>query len=382
MRFGIADRRARLVNRHLLGRRGLNCVAATEAVAALHSSDPITPHLACFPRVADFRTEDLEKALWEDRTLVRMHAMRRTLFVVPTARAPVFEAGAARRVARAERRKLLGWLDGRDPAWLDGRAERVLAVLSEGKELRTQEIVAAVPELDVTFRIGSGKWVAETPLGSKLLFLMALEGKLVRARPAGTWRSSQYRWALASEWLGRTPVPLAEREGRLRLLAIYLEAFGPATRDDIRWWTGWTAAHLDQAIDDLGAVPVELGDVGGYVAPGDLDTPDVGPDNIAFLPGLDPTPMGWKERDWYLGPHRAEIFDRNGNVGPTVWVDGRVVGGWAQDPSGVVVYELLEAVDGATRDVMAEEARILSEWFDGTLAIPRFRTPLERRLSR
>ena len=36
--------------------------------------------------------------------------------------------------------------------------------------------------------------------------------------------------------------------------------------------------------------------------------------------------MGWKERDWFLGEHAEPLFDRNGNAGPTVWRDGRVVG--------------------------------------------------------
>ena len=56
---------------------------------------------------------------------------------------------------------------------------------------------------------------------------------------------------------------------------------------------------------------------------------------IALLPALDPTPMGWSGRDWYLpAEHRAALFDRTGNIGPSVWCDGRIVGGWAQRPDG------------------------------------------------
>jgi hypothetical protein len=54
--------------------------------------------------------------------------------------------------------------------------------------------------------------------------------------------------------------------------------------------------------------------------------------------------MGWKHRDFLLGPHRPHVFDVNGNAGPTVWVDGRIVGGWAQRDDGEVVHELLEDV--------------------------------------
>ena len=73
------------------------------------------------------------------------------------------------------------------------------------------------------------------------------------------------------------------------------------------------------------------------VLPDDLDpTPDP-PPYAALLPGLDPTTMGWQDRGWFLGEHAKALFDTNGNAGPTLWWDGRVVGGWAQRRSGEVV---------------------------------------------
>ena len=66
---------------------------------------------------------------------------------------------------------------------------------------------------------------------------------------------------------------------------------------------------------------------------------------LDLLPGADPTVMGWKERTCYLGEHAPELFDRNGNAGPTVWANGRVVGGWTQHDDGELVVGLLEPVD-------------------------------------
>ena len=65
-------------------------------------------------------------------------------------------------------------------------------------------------------------------------------------------------------------------------------------------------------------------------------------------PTTDPTVMGWKERDWYFGDPAAALFVRNGNAGPTVWADGRVVGGWAQTAVGSIAVRLLERLDRAT----------------------------------
>ena len=98
---------------------------------------------------------------------------------------------------------------------------------------------------------------------------------------------------------------------------------------DLKWWTGWTLTQTRAALGAIEAVEVDLDGMPGFVLPGDLE-PEPEPEPwAAFLPSLDPTVMGWKERDWYLGEHAATLFDRNGNAGPTVWWNGRVVGGWA-----------------------------------------------------
>ena len=109
-------------------------------------------------------------------------------------------------------------------------------------------------------------------------------------------------------------------------------------------------------------------------------TDDVDP-WVALLPALDPTVMGWKDRRWYLGDHASELFDRNGNAGPTVWANGRVVGGWAQLDDGAVVVELLETVDAPTRAMIDAERDRLRDWLGDIRIRPLFRTPLERSLS-
>jgi hypothetical protein len=91
--------------------------------------------------------------------------------------------------------------------------------------------------------------------------------------------------------------------------------------------------------------------------------------------------MGWADRSWYLGDHGSRLFDRNGNAGPTVWVDGRIAGGWAQRASGEVVYRLLEDVSVEARNAVDAEVSRISEWLGATRFVPRFRTPLEMELA-
>jgi hypothetical protein len=107
---------------------------------------------------------------------------------------------------------------------------------------------------------------------------------------------------------------------------------------------GWTAREARAALAAVSHAAVDLDGATGYVLADDVE-PTVRPaPRAALLPTLDPTTMGWKERGWYLGEHASVLFDSNGNAGPTVWWQGRVVGGWAQRKDGEIVVRLLEDV--------------------------------------
>jgi hypothetical protein len=88
--------------------------------------------------------------------------------------------------------------------------------------------------------------------------------------------------------------------------------------------------------------------------------------------------MGWYQRDWYLGAHRAAIFDTSGNGGMTAWWDGRIVGGWNQATDGEVFLQLLEDVGADAVDALQHEAARLTDWLGGVRVAPRFPSPLSR----
>ena len=94
--------------------------------------------------------------------------------------------------------------------------------------------------------------------------------------------------------------------------------------------------------------------------------------------------MGWQGRDWYLAPElRPSLFDRSENVGPTVWWNGRVVGGWAQRRDGEIVWRVLdgEGVGREGEEAIGAAAERLRGWVGASRVTPRFRTPLERELA-
>jgi hypothetical protein len=184
-----------------------------------------------------------------------------------------------------------------------------------------------------------------------------------------------------TSWLGEELNVPSEAEGAARLVEQWLRAFGPGTAADLKWWLGSTVATVRRALADVEAVEVDLDGQAGYVLPDDQEpTAPVEP-WAALLPPLDPTTMGWFERDWYLGTYKPQLFDTNGNAGPTAWWDGRIVGGWRQGDSGEVVLQLLEDVGDEGLDALGAEATRLTEWLGGTRFLPRFPSPLSKMLA-
>lgn len=387
-RIGNDQRRARLVRRHLLAPEARldDPAAVSDALVALHATDPASVHLSALARLRDGTVATVERALYDDRTVLRMLGMRRTMFVVPLDLVAVVQAACTDDVAARERRRLVGFLEANeiaDPeALLSGLERDTLAALTARGQAFTGDLGDDVPGLRREVTVGSGRWTANVKLSSRVVFLLGAAGHIVRGRPRGTWLSSQYRWAPTAGWLGTQVPTLSAAEAQAELARRWLRTFGPGTVEDLKWWSGWTLTQTRRVLAAIDTVEVVL-DQG---APGLLLANDTAPvlepsPSAALLPALDPTPMGWTNRDWYLGPHQPELFDRNGNVGPTVWWGGRIVGGWGQRADGTVAYELLADTgrDG-TAAVDAEAARVDAH-LNGVRVIPRFRTPLERRLA-
>lgn len=378
-----AQRRARLARRQLLARelRATDVDAVAAALVALHASDPVTVYLSIQARTAGVTTVAIHDALYERRTLVRMLGMRRTLFVVPRALAPVVQASTTDAIAAAERRRLLGYVAASDVAdaetWLTDASALALDVVRGRGEASSSTVADSHPELARPLRVGPGsRWEVTQRAATRVLPLLAMEGRLVRARPRGTWISGQFSWTTPDRWLGATPEPLDPAAARAALLGTWLGRFGPATERDVRWWTGWGARDARTALAAAGAEVVDLGGVVGYVAAGDAFDVAEPPPSAALLPSLDPTTMGWKERAWYLGPHGPALFDANGNAGPTVWWEGRVVGGWAQRADGEVAFRVLEDVGAEATRAIETEAERLRTWLGDVRFAPRFPTPL------
>jgi hypothetical protein len=362
-----------------------DAVEAARSVVCLHATDASTVYLSAWARLREPSLEAVDLALYRERRLLRMLAMRRTLFVVPVEDAPVLQAGASVGVARVERRRteqMVARLGIDDVgAWLRLAEAELLAALETRGEATPQELARDVPELQRRLRVNVGKpYESEIGMASRMLLLLAVEGRVVRTRPRGSWISSQFRWAPIERWLGAPLRRIPGEEARAELVRRWLARFGPATEADIRWWTGWAARDARAALAAVGAVEVDLDSGIGFVLSSDVEEVGAAPPWVALLPALDPTTMGWRDRRWYLGDYGPRLFDTAGNAGPTIWVDGRIVGGWAIREDGEVVTGLLEDVGGEAARAIDAEASRLTGFLQAAGVVPRIPMPFSREL--
>jgi hypothetical protein len=387
-RIPASERRARLVARHRLrpGDRAADVPSVARSLVAIHSTDPVSVFLSIRAR-ADVEPGDVEHALYEERSVVRLLGMRRTLFVVERELADVVHAACTLAVAERELGRLGSFVSASelasDPkAWIESARKAALEVLERRGEATTRDLAAEAPILGERLRVGVGtRFETTQSAASRVLFQLAAERHVVRTRPRGSWISSQYRWAPWATWLGAPATTLDPEATRAELVKRWLTAFGPGTETDLRWWGGWTARDVRAALSRLEHVAVDLDGADGIVLADDVATTPPGAPAAALLPGLDATTMGWKERGWFLGEHGAVLFDRNGNAGPTVWWEGRVVGGWAQRPDGEIAYRLLEDAGSEALAAVETEAARLRDWLGAVRFSPRFSTPLQRELA-
>jgi Winged helix DNA-binding domain len=382
--FDVTERRARLSQRHHLSpaHRATDVLAASDGVVCLHATDPATVYLSAWARIDGFSVGDLDKALYVDRSLIKHLCMRRTLFVFRRELFGVIQSAVSERVAEQERKRLAKAVeeaglvkDG--AAWLAAAAQATLTALDAMGEATSTQLRDAVPLIQGSLIYAPDKpYGGSVPLAPRVLTTLSAAGHVLRASNQGGWNVSRPTWARTSSWLGETPVLPPENAARAELVRRWLARFGPATVADLKWWLGSTLTAARRALTDVGAVEVDLDGQPGFVLPDDLEpVGDVAP-YAALLPGLDPTTMGWAERDWYLGPHRAQIFDSTGNGGMTAWWDGRIVGGWNQTESGQVVLQLLEDVGAEASAALEAEAARLTQWLGGLRVAPRFPSPL------
>src|SRR3954462_11620763 len=261
----LEERRARLARRHrLIAEERTDDVARiADDLVALHSTDPVTVYLSAMARMRHPSVEAVERALYDDRSAVRHHALRRTLWVATPDVVRLMHAAATRKLVGPERRRTAGLLADNGVAapegWLDDAREQVLAALHEHGPMTARTLGERVPALRHKIVMAPGKkYSASISAHTRVLLNLGFEGQIVRTRPTGTWINGAYTYAAMDSWLDGGLGDLDDAAAACELALRWLGACGPGTTADLQWWMGWTGATTKRALGDCGAVPVDL----------------------------------------------------------------------------------------------------------------------------
>jgi hypothetical protein len=281
----------------LLDRRVGDPLEVITQLVGVYSTAP-TSHLALIARLDGYAPTDLNKLVLDERSIVRMGAMRGSGFYIPTKLVPTVARATE---ARRERvfRDLVGKL--MDRKVYEKLATKIEKVLS-GTELTTSEIRKAVKDRAHDQHI---RYVIQ---------LMTAECRVVQTRTAGTWRSNLTYNALWSDWLPKVdPWKLKPDKARRDLARLYFAAHGPATVEDLAWWSG-LKGEAEEVVDRIEIPEVRKA------------SPASG---VRLLPIWDGVFLTHRDRTHVVPQEfNGHVYDRSGNPTSVVLVDGMAAGQW------------------------------------------------------
>ena len=263
------ERRARLAGQHrLLPERRIDDITViADDLVALHSTDPVTVYLSAMARMVQPSLQAVERPVYTDRSLIRHHAMRRTLWLATPEVARAMHAAATLKLVAPERRRTWRcWPQaGHRPRTLAGRgAAQTVAFLDEhGPKTARQLGSGSSPAAPADH--GGGHTVRPScPRTAGCADPARFSGEILRVRPTGSWVNGAYRYVATEDWL---PGGLAEVDERAAAADLADAGCGVRSGDDHRpavvdGVDRWPAG----ALSDVGAVPVDLADGPGWLA--------------------------------------------------------------------------------------------------------------------
>ncbi|MFX1448733.1 MAG: winged helix DNA-binding domain-containing protein [Promethearchaeota archaeon] len=292
----------------------------TDDLCGLHATGTIEPYLTLFTRTNSFIREDLDSALYKEKSLGRIRGMRKTLFIETKEMIPIVH------------KAIKFSTDQRDQQYLEAReisvdeyntlSKQILGLLKE-REMSTTEIKKT---------ISSQKDIIA------VISVMCDQMLLIRGKPIKSWKDRRIFYAPFEAYFPNINLNKHNQEEAIRLLIQkYITSYGPVTLKDITWWLGINNSQVNTALiqleDQIQLIKIGNLDLDYIISKEDLNKlimdNSIKKKTINLLPRLDPYLMGYKDRDRYINPDDFEyIYDRSGNATSTILLDGKVIGIW------------------------------------------------------
>jgi hypothetical protein len=358
----------RLRRHHLIERAPADEMLDVVArIGGLHAQVMSSAELTLHARVDGLEPDAVQRALWGERTLVKLWAMRGTLHLLPAA-----ELGT-----------WLGALGTYDhylkPVWLRNfeiareDLERLIDAIGEaldGEPLTREELgmtvarVSGSPELEHKVQGSWGPYLKPASFRGRLCF--------------GPSEGQRVRFTKPAAWLGRE-LDTADGDEALReLTRRHLGAFGPASRDDLARWWGVRPAQGGRMLEVLGeeVVPVDVeGTAGWMLRDHAAEAAAAEPvEVVRLLPGFDMWVIGAaRDAAALLDPaEKKRVYRNQGWISPVLLVDGRMEGVWKHERKGkrlVLAIEPFGKVPKRVRSGAEAEAERLAGFLGGALEL-------------
>jgi DNA glycosylase AlkZ-like len=312
--------RATLARQLLLRREPLDAVEAVGRIVAIQAQEPASAYVALWNRLADFDGSSLDRA-FERHEITKAQLLRITLHAVTAADYPAFHE-AMQRTLRAAR------LDDRRFTSENVSVETVEALVPDllayaGEPRRNADVEGWLRE-----RFGTPK--------PRIWWALRQYGPFVHAPTGGPWS-----FGPRPSYVGaREEARPGDVEASVQHLVLrYLGGFGPATMQDLAQFGTIYRPPVQEALKALGdrlerhegPDRTVLYDVPGAVLP-DEDVP--APPRL--LPMWDSVLLAYADRSRVMpAGYRKIVMRNNGDVLPTLLVDGHVAGVWRTIEDGI-----------------------------------------------
>ena len=337
-------------------------------IAGLHAQLTASAELTLWARVAGLGRDDVSRALWEERSLVKTWAMRGTLHLLPARELGLWVAAQGGLKPRYE---VGSWLRhhglGRE------QAEAMLAAIPaalDGRQLTREELAGEVARitriagLDGKLRGGFGDLLKPAAFRGDLCFVPS-DGRNVRfARP--------------DQWLGKWE-PVAVDEAAREVTRRYLAAYGPANREALARWFGMPSPALagrwlKELGDEAAAVEVDGEELVMLAADVEEAAAAEPAGSVRLLPAFDHYVVAApRDADAVLpAEHRARVYRPQGWLSPAVVLDGRIAGVWEHEAKGETVTVTVTPFGKPPRALRAgveAESERLAAFLGGTPAV-------------
>lgn len=358
------------VTRHYLDQRAPagSMLEVASRLCGLHAQLMSSAELTAWARVEGLEREEVRRALWEQRTLVKTWAMRGTLHLLPANELPLWHSALS-----TSRRYL------RESAWkkyygitlkeLDQITEAIGTAL-DGRVLTREELAKEVSR--ITRKSAFGPKVALSSWGT-LLRPAAFTGRLCFGPSLG----QLVRFTRPASWLRSTLKAVDPEVATAEITRRFLAAYGPATYHDLaRWWTGGGVHTARQWISALGeeVCPVDLEGTQAWILAVDArELRELKPArSVRLLPGFDPYVIGASFHAERLLPGvlRSRVYRPQGWISPVLLVNGSMQGTWRHEIKGSrveVVIEPFVQVPARVKHAAAEEGDRLATFLGCSL---------------